>query len=189
MERQIKTSLKYHCIFIRLVKFKRLIVVNIGKDMKQMKLSLTAHTCMLISHVWLYAQDSPVFKFEDQSSRGLVLVAKSYLTLFRLLCPWGFSGKNPGIGIIYRWATWEAPHLLIMGTLLLFSCVRLFATTWTAALQTSPAFTSWSLLKLMPIESVMPSNLLVLWCPVLLLPSIFPSIKVFSNESALRISF
>ena len=46
---------------------------------------------------------------------------------------------------------------------------------------------SWSLLKLMSIESVMPSNHLILCCPLLLLPSIFPSIRVFSNESVLRI--
>ena len=67
------------------------------------------------------------------------------------------------------------------------SCVRLFVTPWTAACQASLAFTvSWSLLKLTSIELVMPSNHLILSCP-LLLPSIFPSIKVFSNESALRI--
>ena len=65
-----------------------------------------------------------------------------------------------------------------------FSRVRLFATPWTAALQASLSITnSWSLLKLMSIESVMPSNHLVLCCPLLLLPSIFPSIRVFSNES------
>ena len=57
------------------------------------------------------------------------------------------------------------------------------ATPWTAACQASFSFTnSWSLLKLMSIESVMPSNNLILCCP-LLLPSIFPSIRVFSNES------
>ena len=67
------------------------------------------------------------------------------------------------------------------------SCVRLFVTPWTAACQASLAFTvSWSLLKLTSIELVMPSNHLILSCPHLL-PSIFPSIKVFSNESALRI--
>ena len=60
------------------------------------------------------------------------------------------------------------------------SHVRLFATTWTAACQASPSFTiSPSLLKLMPIESVMPSNLLILCFPLFLLPSIFSSIKVF----------
>ena len=105
----------------------------------------------------------------------------------RLLCPWDFSGKNTEIGIIYHWATWEAPRLLLMGMLWLLRRVRLFATTWTAALQASLSFLSWSLLKLMSTESVMPSNLLVLCCPLLLLPSIFPSSRVFSNESALCI--
>ena len=68
------------------------------------------------------------------------------------------------------------------------SHVRLFVTPWTAACQASLSFTIFrSLLKLMSIESVMPSNQLILCCPLLLLPSIFPSIRVFSSESALRI--
>ena len=68
------------------------------------------------------------------------------------------------------------------------SCVWLFATPWTAAHQASLSITSsWSLLKLMSIESMMSSNYLILWCPLLLLPSIFPSIRVFSDELALRI--
>ena len=68
------------------------------------------------------------------------------------------------------------------------SCVQLFATPWTAARQASMSFTiSWSLLKLVSTESVMPFNHLVLCCPLLLLPSIFPSIRVLSNESALHI--
>ena len=67
------------------------------------------------------------------------------------------------------------------------SCVQLFVTPWTAACQPSFSVTiSWSLLKLMSIESVMPSNHLILCCS-LLLPSIFPSITFFSNESALHI--
>ena len=70
----------------------------------------------------------------------------------------------------------------------LLSHVRLFATPWTAARQASLSITnSQSLLKLMSIESVMPSNHLILCHPLLLLPSIFPSIRVFSNESVLRI--
>ena len=80
----------------------------------------------------------------------------------------------------------EGFHLSIW---LLFSCssVRLFVTLWTAARQASLSFTiSQNLLKLMSIESVMPSNHLVL-CHPLLLPSIFPGIRVFSNKSALRI--
>ena len=66
------------------------------------------------------------------------------------------------------------------------SHVWLFVTPWTAACQASMSITnSWSLLKLMYIESVMPSNHLILCCPLLLPPSIFPSIRVFSNESVL----
>ena len=68
------------------------------------------------------------------------------------------------------------------------SCVQLFVTPWTAARQASLSITnSQSSLKLMSIELVMPSNHLVLCHPLLLLPSIFPSISVFSNESALCI--
>ena len=68
------------------------------------------------------------------------------------------------------------------------SCVWLFATLWTAACQASLSITnSWSLLKLMSIKSVMPSNHLILCHPLLLLPSIFPSIRIFSYESVLRI--
>ena len=68
------------------------------------------------------------------------------------------------------------------------SGVWLFVTLWTVAHQPSLSITnSWSLLKLMSIESVMPSNHLILYRPLLLLPSIFPSIRVFSNESALQI--
>ena len=63
------------------------------------------------------------------------------------------------------------------------SCVRLFATPWTAARQASLSITnSRSLLKLMSIESVMPSNHLILCCPLLLPPSIFPRIRVFSQS-------
>ena len=68
----------------------------------------------------------------------------------------------------------------------LLSHVQLFETPWTVARQASLSFTiSWSLLKLMFIELVMPSNHLILYHPVIFLPSIFPSIKVFSNESVL----
>jgi len=67
------------------------------------------------------------------------------------------------------------------------SCVWLFATPWTAAHQVSlPITNSRSLLKLMSIELVMPCNHLIFYCPLLLPPSIFPSIRVFSSESVLR---
>ena len=68
------------------------------------------------------------------------------------------------------------------------SHVRLFATPWTTACQASLSITnSRSLPKLMSIESMMPSNHLIFCCPLLLLPSVFPSIRIFSNESALCI--
>ena len=68
------------------------------------------------------------------------------------------------------------------------SPVRLFTTTWTAACQPSLSFTIfWSLLRFMSIESTMPFNHLILSCPLLLLPSIFPIIRVFSHELALHI--
>ena len=75
------------------------------------------------------------------------------------------------------------PYLLVV-----LSGVQLFVTPWTAACQDSLSFTiSQSLLKLMSIESVMQSIHLILCCPLLLLPSIFPCIKVFSTESTLPI--
>ena len=70
----------------------------------------------------------------------------------------------------------------------MLSHVQLFATPWTAAHQASLSFTnSWNLLKLMSSESVMSSNYLILCCPLLLLPSIFPSIRLFSNQLAVCI--
>ena len=69
-----------------------------------------------------------------------------------------------------------------------YSCVWVFVTPWVAACQASLSITnSWSLLQLMSIESVMPSNHVILCHPFLLPPSIFPSIRVFSNEPVLCI--
>ena len=77
-----------------------------------------------------------------------------------------------------------------LSSLQLLSHVQLFTTPWTAARQASLSITnSWSLLKFMSIELVMPSNHLILCRPLLLLPSIFPSIRVFSNESVLLIKW
>ena len=83
---------------------------------------------------------------------------------------------------------WPGPSLWFSSSVQSLSRVRLFATLWTAAHQASLTITnSWSLPKLMSIESVMPSKHLILCHPLLLLTSIFPSIRVFSNESALCI--
>ena len=82
----------------------------------------------------------------------------------------------------------QQSELVIVVVVQSLSCVKLFATQWTTTRQASLSFTiSQSLLKLMSTESVMPSNHLILCHPLLLLPSILPSIRVFSNESALLI--
>ena len=87
----------------------------------------------------------------------------------------------------YGWL-WLWRSLRLFSSVQSLSRVLLFVTPWIAALQASLSITnSWSSLKPVSIESVMPSNHLILCHPLLLLPSIFPSIKVFSNESALRI--
>ena len=77
---------------------------------------------------------------------------------------------------------------ILFSTVQLLSCVQPFVTPWTAACQASLSITnSQSLLKFMSIESVMPSNHLILCHPLLLLPAVFLSIRVFSNESVLHI--
>ena len=105
---------------------------------------------------------------------------RSYFQSHTLFCLMAISKftlvLNPNIFLF------ELVYVLFNGS------VRLFATPWTAAHQASLSFTiSWSLLKLMSIESVMPSNHLTLCCQLLLLPSIFPSIRIFSSELALCI--
>ena len=81
----------------------------------------------------------------------------------------------------------QSTDSMVLVVVQLLNCVRLFATPWTAAHQASLSFSIfWSFLKLMSIEWVMPFNHLIL-CRPLLLPSIFPTIRVFSNESALCI--
>ena len=82
----------------------------------------------------------------------------------------------------------QGPVMVEFSSVQMLSCVQLFVTPWTAAHQASLSITnSQSLLKLMSIESVMPSNHLILCQPLLLLPSIFASIRVFSKESVLHI--
>ena len=89
---------------------------------------------------------------------------------------------------IYFWAATVTISAIASHFVQLLSHVLLFATPWTAACQASLSFIiSWSLLKLMCIESVMRSNHLILCHPLLLLPSVFPQIRVFSNESNLCI--
>ena len=90
----------------------------------------------------------------------------------------------------YRWGHWYVAFQtgFFFSSVQSLSRVQLFATPWIAARQASLSITnSQSLLKLMSLELEMPSSHLILCCPLLLLPSIFPSIRVFSNESILHI--
>ena len=101
-------------------------------------------------------------------------------------------GTDPDVGKDWRQEEKKveptAVHYLILNVVQLRSRVRLFVTPWTAACQVSLSFTiSQSLLKLMSIELVMPSNHLILCYPLLLLPSILHSIRIFSNEFTLHI--
>ena len=83
------------------------------------------------------------------------------------------------------YSSWDLKRLTGLSSVQWLSCVQLFATPWTAASQAFLSITnSWSLLKLMSIESVMPYIYHILRRPLFLLCSIFPSIRVFSNESA-----
>ena len=126
-------------------------------------------------------------------------------------CPCGFPDKDTGVGchlresscprnqiciscigkqVLYHWATRKAPSVIFVVVVIVqsLSCVQLFVTPWTAAHQASLSFTtSRSLPRFMSIESVMISNHLILSCPLILLPSIFLSIRVFPSEFALRI--
>ena len=87
-----------------------------------------------------------------------------------------------------RWKRYTLEYLLLFIVVQSLSCVQLFETPWTTAYQASLSFTvSWTLLKCMSIELVMLSNHLILFCPLLLLPSIFPRIRVLSNELVLHV--
>ena len=99
-----------------------------------------------------------------------------------LFCGWDFF---PWCVLTGHWPLYT--YYFVYSLVQLLSRVQLFVTPWTAARKASLSITnSQSLLKLISIESVMPSNHLILCRPLLLLPSIFPSIRVFSNESVLH---
>ena len=143
----------------------------------------------------LISQSLPFNTFFTVSWDTLILCSHptllaSYFSLF-----WFFTSfQLLHNGITSHWdlgslpILWSHPLTPFYCSVQVLSCVRLFATPWTAALQASLSITnSRSLLKLTSIESVMPSNHLILCCPLLLPPSIFPSIRVFSSDSVLCI--
>ena len=127
--------------------------------------------------IFLYIQTHLHFIFCE-----LMFVSSSPLQILMRwsLRPWFWKLLNVSEMVHFLWYKFNSVQLL--------SRVWLFAIPWTTTRQASLSITnSRSLLKLMSIESVMPSNHLILCCPLLLLPSIFPSIRVFSNESVLHI--
>ena len=107
-----------------------------------------------------------------------------------LLDPMDYSPPGSSVHGIFEKSRWVINNICFFqfSSVQLLSHVQLFTPPWNAACQASLSITnSRSLLKLMSIELVMPSNHLILCCPLLLPPSIFPSIKVFSNELVLHI--
>ena len=142
----------------------------------------------------------------DQPDKEVHRVGSRGIMNEELLLPW--NGEAPPSWYGYVFGNLEAPsnpcsevymelsllcynwlnHWPVCQSVQLLSRVWHSATPWTAARQASLSITdSCSLLKLISIESEMPSNHLILCCPLLLLPSVLPSIRVFSNESILRI--
>ena len=133
-----------------------------------------------------------------------------HIFFYPFLCWWTLScfivlpivnstSVNIGVHVSFRISVFiffRYPEVELLDNMVWFSSVhslsrvRLFATPWTAAHQATLSITnSWSLLKLLSIESVMPSNYLILCRPLLLPPSVFPSIRVFSNGSVLHIKW
>ena len=148
-------------------------------------------TCVL-SHIWLFVTPRAC-SLPGPSIQGIFQariqewVAISYSRGSSWPRDWTQVSCSSCTGrrILYHWATWEAQVVWVLVNItgcipscMLSSCIQLFATPWTAARQISLSFTiSQSLLKLMSIESVMPSNRFTLCHPLLLQPSIFPSIR------------
>ena len=130
------------------------------------------------------------FRYDGNINEGLLLLFSSLLVCSLdyyhfLKYAEATHHSKCGLGTSSMGVAWK---LIQVSSVQLLSHVQLFATPWMVACQASLSITnSLSLLKLISIELVMPSNHLVLCHPLLLLPSIFPSIRVFSNESALRI--
>ena len=113
-----------------------------------------------------------------------------YAPIFSLIfCLESLSLPSFSLNMLIKFRLLQTEGIIFtLAVIQLLSRVQLFVTPWTAAHQASLFFTiSWSLLKLILIESVMPSNHLILCHPLPLPPSIFPIIRVFSKESALRI--
>ena len=143
---------------------------------------------------WSPKLSSVILEFVKVLSRTKMVTVLLYNSLLRPQLKSFLSSEHQfkvlrKISIIQDLCLTEARQLKIQfSSVQLLSRVRLFATLWTTACQASLSITnSWSSPKPMSIELVMPFNHIILCRPLLLLPSIFPNIRVFSNESALCI--
>ena len=140
--------------------------------------------CLLLPHCTC----SHIIFLQGQSDPVIIVWTQFLYMVWFVGCGWGDVARDTWCSL-FPWQV-EIDLFFVTGSQSVqsLSHVQLFVTPWTAALQASLSITnSWSLLKFMSIELVMPSNHLILCCPLLLLPSIFPSIRVFSNESVLCI--
>ena len=121
-----------------------------------------------------------------ESAIPLLFSPCTLLSQYLLMESLGFPGRF--FPLVPPWVSVKVYFHLKFCSVQSFSCVWLFAIPWTAVSQASLSITNyWSLPKPMSIESVMPSNRLILCHPLLLLPSIFPIIRVFPNELALHV--
>ena len=158
----------------------------VGTGGEERRFSVEACIFLLQMYIYLHGFQAPVIIW-------FILYNQSYscYTLLENLTHLKFLQANHGFScfcILMSLFLSLLNNFYIDSLLLLFSHVQLFATPWTAARQASLSFTlSLILLKLMSIESMMPSNRISLCHPLLLLPSIFPSIRDFSNEWVLCI--
>ena len=145
--------------------------------------------CLCVSFLYWWLSWNPLLSFSDGlfPNGFMFILLDNNLTL----CLYFSDSVSPSVKLTYSVTCNSCPsetYSTCFSSVELLSRVWLFATPWTAAHQATLSITySWSLLKLMSIESVMPSSHLIICRPLLLLPSIFPSLRVFSNESVLRI--
>ena len=139
------------------------------------------HTCRSIHISWLFYWSIDLCLLIYLS--GCIFSPLIYMSLWltSMYC------KQCTVGYCLFNLIWQPLPLIRVVVVQLLSCVQLFETPWTAAHQVSLSFIiSWIPLKLMSVESVMPSRNFILCCPLLLSPSVFPSIRVFPNSQLLR---
>ena len=159
-----------------------------GKNFQTLKL----YTQRQLVSVWIHTTSQDVC-WNNASDSAKLVSQTAHVKHWLDVSMWeGRRWQRNKLLIVRAGICWGLPMRLMLGQALQcivviqsLSCVWLFVTPWTAAGQASLSFTiSWSLLKLISIESVMPSNHLILCCSFLLLLSVFPSIRTFFNESA-----